>query len=1015
MPPKKEEDNIFHEYFSLVDRHVQSLGSDTVVLYQCGSFFEIYGYEKNGELHGSKIVDVSRICELNCAKKQFSYKSMPLYMSGFRDYMLEQYVQIIINAGYNAVVYVQEKSDTGKGFIRTHLATYSAGTYLSMDTITGGIHSSNMSNNTVCIWIETKKPLFGKHKEIMICGISSINVLNGKTSMFEFSTGFHMNPTTFDELERFASATSPSEVILLTPFEEDVNMKILQFAGLSGTKMIHIKSNDTGCGNIKTDNCRKQSYMKHLLSTHYGEESISICNEFSMYPMATQSFVYLLDFVHEHNPSLVKNIDIPHFSNTSDRMVLANHTLKQLNIIDDRSGNSAGILSSVSGFLNKCKTTMGKRKMQSQIVNPTFDSTWLNAEYEITDYLLLEYNVDMVDNFRKILGSVCDIEKLQRQLIQGRVLPHSIYELYHSVKGIQQINMCMYENSKLLKYLCNEETTFDDIEHICIGLVAFLDANLDISKCVNLKSLTTFEENIIKTGVSEELDNIVNQRDVARVQYTAFKDKMNDLMKSNSFDSTEYVKDHETEKGGQSLLITKTRGMNLKNELQSLAKKMQFIEITERDKVQVTDIKVKPATSKNYDEISCVFIDKICSTLLELKTRINEHVKIGYAHFLFQLQSIWGSKIHVLSEYISKLDVILNKVHVAVKYKYCKPVIDNESNKSYAKAKQLRHCLIEHIQTNELYVANDVSIGTDGQSGMLLYGTNAVGKTSIIRALGISVIMAQSGMYVPCESFTYSPYKSIFTRILGNDNLFKGLSTFAVEMSELRVILNYADKNSLVLGDELCSGTETESALSIFVAGILDLNEKDASFIFATHFHEIVGYDEIKSMNGLKICHMSVVYDSVNDCLVYDRKLKEGAGTRMYGLEVCKSLYLPPAFMDKAYSIRNKYHPDVVGGLSHVTTTYNAKKVRGMCEMCKTEIGEETHHLLEQNMADTNGFIGHVHKNHPANLMSLCEKCHLKMHHAVDDNSNSSIVATKVAKKIVKKKTTKGYVLSEMA
>ena len=104
--------------------------------------------------------------------------------------------------------------------------------------------------------------------------------------------------------------------------------------------------------------------------------------------------------------------------------------------------------------------------------------------------------------------------------------------------------------------------------------------------------------------------------------------------------------------------------------------------------------------------------------------------------------------------------------------------------------------------------------------GILLYGTNAVGKTSFIRALGISVIMAQAGLYVPASSYKYKPYKYIFTRILGNDNLFKGLSTFAVEMSELRTILRLADKNSLVLGDELCSGTESISAVSIFVAGV---------------------------------------------------------------------------------------------------------------------------------------------------------------------------------------------------
>ena len=111
-------------------------------------------------------------------------------------------------------------------------------------------------------------------------------------------------------------------------------------------------------------------------------------------------------------------------------------------------------------------------------------------------------------------------------------------------------------------------------------------------------------------------------------------------------------------------------------------------------------------------------------------------------------------------------------------------------------------------------------------NGILLYGTNAVGKTSFIKAIGISIIMAQAGLYVPALEFTYYPYKTLFTRILGNDNIFKGLSTFAVEMTELRTILQMADENSLILGDELCSGTESDSALSIFVAGLEILHKK---------------------------------------------------------------------------------------------------------------------------------------------------------------------------------------------
>ena len=168
------------------------------------------------------------------------------------------------------------------------------------------------------------------------------------------------------------------------------------------------------------------------------------------------------------------------------------------------------------------------------------------------------------------------------------------------------------------------------------------------------------------------------------------------------------------------------------------------------------------------------------------------------------------------------------------------------------KFEKLRHCLIEQLNTKELYVTNDLELGRD-MNGLLLYGTNAVGKTSFIKAMGIALIMAQAGLYVPCSKFLYKPYNYIFTRILGNDNIFKGLSTFAVEMSELRTILMQANKNSLILGDELCSGTESTSALSIFAAGLERLHAIEASFIFATHFHEIAKYKEIAVLNKLRM------------------------------------------------------------------------------------------------------------------------------------------------------------------
>ena len=318
------------------------------------------------------------------------------------------------------------------------------------------------------------------------------------------------------------------------------------------------------------------------------------------------------------------------------------------------------------------------------------------------------------------------------------------------------------------------------------------------------------------------------------------------------------------------------------------------------------------------------------------------------------------------------------------------------------------------MQQSELYVGNDINIGnteyntntnTNSLDGILLYGTNAVGKTSFIRALGISVIMAQAGLYVPASSYKYKPYKYIFTRILGNDNIFKGLSTFAVEMSELRTILRLADKNSLVLGDELCSGTESISAVSIFVSGVQKLAAINCSFIFATHLHEIINYEEITDLHNVGMKHMSVMYDIKNDCLIYNRKLQDGPGNNMYGLEVCKSLNLPQDFLENAHNIRLKYHPETTRILDYKPSHFNTKHiVGGLCEKCKTHLAVDVHHLVFQNEADEKGRIQKnglsFKKNENANLMNLCEKCHNEIH--------------KSNKKYKKTKTTKGIILEEV-
>jgi DNA mismatch repair protein MutS len=701
-------------------------------------------------------------------------------------------------------------------------------------------------------------------------------------------------------------------------------------------------------------------------------------------------------------------------------MVLANHTLKQLNIIDDMSmdGKNSGQLSSVLSLLNKCCSPIGRRMFQSQLLNPTTDEEWLTAEYNIIDTILDEKNNYFIEFFRKQIGQIRDIEKIIRQIVLHKIYPSSIYQLYKSIFIVKQINTCLVENPEICNYLCNEmnissvQTAFQYIDTISSQLMTFMDAHFNIEECKLVNSMSNYEQNIIKTGVSPELDALIQGQQEKIAMFECIKHKLNKLIHANGQNpDTEYVKTHETEKSGLSLQITKTRATLLKSIIKKLLEQSADSVITldelglkSSDKhlqIYLRDIKMANV-STNAEEIEIPFLNKICKEMIHNKEKINTLMGETYIKILKKMTDELFGNLEIMVKFIAKVDVLQCKSYIAQKFNYCKPeIINTGSQKSFVNAVKLRHCLIERIQQNELYVTNDVMLGKE-TDGMLLYGTNAVGKTSFIRALGISIIMAQSGMFVPCSQFQYKPYTAIYSRILGNDNIFKGLSTFAVEMSELRIILKMADNNSLILGDELCSGTETESALSIFVAGLMELHSKHSSFLFATHFHEIIHYDEVKSLDRLSLNHMSVLYDRERDCLVYDRKLKDGPGTKTYGLEVCKSLYLTDDFLDKAYAIRNKYYPETQGELTKKTTKYNANKIRGICEICKVEMGEEIHHLQEQHEADANGFIGHIHKNNMANLVSICKNCHDKIHH---DNSG------KPEPKLQRTKTTKGYMI----
>ena len=1006
-------------YLKLTKEYSDKYGDKTVVLMMVGSFYEIYGEKHSNSdgsfyITGSKIEDISKLCDLSVAQKTGQY-----VMAGFTYTKIDKYLKKLQDAGYTAVVITQDPNNPSN---RNVEGIYSPGTFFNPESV-------EISNNSMCVWVEQVS--YMKNKSIIV-GVANVDIYTGRVIMFEYKTEDKHNPTTYDELERYISTYKPSEIIMITNFTEKILDDIINYTGIL-CKNIHkviLTEDDTQSHQptasrstsstsstsssyliCNARKCEKQTYQNEILNKFYKFNIVASFIEFTTtYEYATQAFIFLLQFLYEHNPNLVNKIREPVFDNKSDRVVLANHSLKQLNIIDDDS--YTGKYSSVSKFLNNCITPMGSRKFKYKILNPIFDCDKLNKEYDITEYIINKRGENLITEWRSNMGELKDIEKLHRQIIHNKVTPRNLFHLYNNLTTISS----MYEKMKsdntimahVLSELENKKDSYDlegrpipDISELCKKIQSYIETHLVLEKCFNIDNLN-YEENFIRPSVSVILDNIVYDYENSYIELKSIQNYFCDLISScekvsKTEKKYEYVKIHDTEKMGYSLQTTKRRAKLLEEQLKKQVKSntnnsikteisIEYETYKKTTSVLVIELSgiTYPVATGSNSSIHSAQVDKICNTIIKSKQKMKIEIETIFTGFIKNIQNIFERDIQIIVDMVTMIDVLQNQVYVALKNKYCKPVIKKQTTgicDSFVKAGDLRHCLIEHINTNELYVTNDIELGNNtDQNGILLYGTNAVGKTSLIRALGIAVIMAQAGLYVPCSSFEYIPYKSIFTRILGNDNLFKGLSTFMVEMSELRVILKSANNFGLILGDELCSGTEMDSAISIFVAGLKKLHDVKCSFIFATHMHEINKYEEIEELDRLSMKHLEVIYNKEKDILVYDRKLKDGPGFSMYGLEVCRSLHLPEDFLKYANEIRLKYRNNEQSILSAKPCKYNAKKIRNICEMCNNEMGTEIHHLQHQKNADELNFIGHFHKNHVANLISICEKCHDTIH-----------------------------------
>ena len=256
-----------------------------------------------------------------------------------------------------------------------------------------------------------------------------------------------------------------------------------------------------------------------------------------------------------------------------------------------------------------------------------------------------------------------------------------------------------------------------------------------------------------------------------------------------------------------------------------------------------------------------------------------------------------------------------------------------------------------------------------------------------MKAVGLSIIMAQCGLYVPADYFEYNIFDSLYTRISGNDNLFKGQSSFIIEMNELRYILKNSNNNTLVIGDEICRGTEYLSANAIVGASILKLINNKVKFLFATHLHDLTSIDSINNLTSIKLFHLSV--EKNGDELIFNRKLTEGTGEQIYGITIAKYILDDPLFINLAIELKNELLDKKNINYKLVNnkkSNYNNDIYMDHCYICNSENKLETHHITHQKdfINTINGLINedkkHLLKNSKSNLIILCSECHDNLH-----------------------------------
>ena len=515
-----------------------------------------------------------------------------------------------------------------------------------------------------------------------------------------------------------------------------------------------------------------------------------------------------------------------------------NLELKKNNFSNDING-------SLLSVINYTKTPMGFRLLNKWLDQPLLEIDKITARQDLVEILLSNSNLRI--ELEEQLGSISDIERINSKISFGNCNARDLIHLKNSLSAVPKIKKIFLDsNTKLV----NLASKIPDTTHIfeLIELSILDDVGIQLK-----------EGNLIKVGYNEELDLIRNNKILGKDKLIKYE------VEQRSITGIKNLRLVYNKKTGYFFEVTKS--------YQSLVPEYFELKQTLTNANRYKTDELTNIENMIFGSESDI-IEKEYEICISIRNTIKMNIRI----------------LQELSDIISIIDSLYSLSEVAFKYDYCRPKINTDG---IIDIKNGRHPVIESfLNSSNEFIPNDLIIGQKNNLVQIITGPNMSGKSTYIRQLALIIILAQIGSFVPAESANISIVDKIFTRIGASDNLYKGESTFMVEMKEVNNILRHATKDSLIILDEVGRGTSTFDGLSLAWA-ILEyiINKIHSKTLFATHYHELIDLEHV--FNCVKNKHIQVIEDNENDEIVFLRKIMDGGANKSYGIAVAKLAGIP--------------------------------------------------------------------------------------------------------------------------